>query len=118
MLCQSQLRPLRPRAELGELLFTQHARPISAEGLYGEAIAVIFPVSFVTVYDARTGSPKRTSRVSSLSMGQKTFVAMNISNHRHFRVWNDHDLMNIPDGQGEVGLVSEPHWDSRSHRSA
>ena len=108
MLCQSRLRPTRQRVDLAELLFAKGARHISAKGLYEEAIATDIPVSLATVYNTLHQFTDAGLLRVVLVDGSKTFFDTIISDHHHFLVEDDNNLMDIPDGQIGVGRVPEP----------
>lgn len=108
MLRQSRLRPTRQRVDLGEILFAKGARHISAEALYEEAIASKIPVSLATVYNTLHQFTDAGLLRAVIVDGSKTFFDTNISEHHHFLVEDDNDLIDIPPGHVGLGQVPEP----------
>ncbi len=108
MLRRSGLRPTRQRLSLAELLFAKGNRHISAEILHEEAMLHRVPVSLATVYNTLhqfTGSGLLREVIVD---GSKTYFDTNTSNHHHFFVEGDDEVIDIPEGKLRVGEVPEP----------
>jgi Fur family transcriptional regulator, iron response regulator len=108
MLRQASLRPTRQRLALAELLFGRGNRHLSAENLHEEALLNKVPVSLATIYNTLhqfTGAGLLREVVVD---GSKTYFDTNTSDHHHFFVEDDNEVMDIPPGQMGVGEVPEP----------
>ncbi|HZP19119.1 MAG TPA: Fur family transcriptional regulator [Bauldia sp.] len=108
LLRRSGLRPTRQRLALAELLFAKGNRHISAELLHAEAMIHRVPVSLATVYNTLhqfTGSGLLREVIVD---GSKTYFDTNTSDHHHFFVEGDDEVIDIPEGRLRVGEVPEP----------
>jgi Fur family iron response transcriptional regulator len=85
------LRPTRQRMALGWILFAKGDRHITAEMLYEEAARAKVPVSLATVYNTL-----------------HQFTDTNNSEHHHFFVEGDNDLLDIPSEEVVVGKAPTP----------
>src|SRR5437588_190496 len=107
MLRQVGLRPTRQRMALGWMLFAKGDRHITAEMLYEEATRAKVPVSLATVYNTL----HQFTQVALLRQvavdGSKTYFDTNVSDHHHFFVEGENDLLDIPNA--EVMLDRLPH---------
>lgn len=102
------LRPTRQRLALGTLLFGQGDRHVSAEMLHAEVVAAGEKVSLATVYNT-LHQLKRAGLVRELAIGgSKTFFDTNVSNHNHFFIERDGQLMDIPSEAVRVAGLPEP----------
>ncbi len=101
------LRPTRQRMSLGWILFAKGDRHITAEMLYEEATKAKVPVSLATVYNTL----HQFTDVGLLRQvavdGSKTYFDTNASDHHHFFVEGDNQLVDIPDAEMIVGAVPE-----------
>jgi Fur family iron response transcriptional regulator len=108
MLRRAGLRPTRQRLALAEILFARGNRHISAETLHEEALIRKVPVSLATIYN----SLHQFTGVGLLREvavdGSKTYFDTNTSDHDHFFVEDDNEVIDIPDGQLGVGRVPDP----------
>lgn len=109
MLQAAGLRPTRQRLALGQLMFGDGDRHMTAEMLHGEAVATGERVSLATVYNAlhqfRLAGLLRELAID----GAKTYFDTNTSNHSHFYVEAEGRLMDIPAADIQVcGLPSPP----------
>ena len=90
------LRPTRQRMALGWLLFAKGDRHVTAEMLYEEATRAKVPVSLATVYNTL----HQFTEVGLLRQvavdGSKAYFDTNNSEHHHFYVEDQNDLMDIP----------------------
>lgn len=108
MLRQSGLRPTRQRVALAELLYAKGHRHISAEGLHEEAMTKSVPVSLATVYNTLHQFTEAGLLREVAVDGSKTYFDTNTTDHHHFFVEDDNEVMDIPKGQLGVGRVPEP----------
>ncbi len=99
------LRPTRQRMSLGWILFGKGDRHITAEMLYEEATKAKVPVSLATVYNTL----HQFTEVGLLRQvavdGSKTYFDTNASDHHHFFVENNNELVDIPGADMIVGSV-------------
>jgi Fur family iron response transcriptional regulator len=97
MLQSVGLRPTRQRMALGWLLFGKGARHLTAEMLYEEASQAKVPVSLATVYNT-LNQLTDAGLLRQVSVdGTKTYFDTNVSDHHHFYLENNHELIDIPD---------------------
>lgn len=106
---EAGLRPTRQRIALGELLFADGDRHVTAEMLHEEAILRGVPVSLATVYNTLhqfTG----VGLLRELAVdGSKTYFDTNTSNHHHFFCDQNDNLFDVPPGQMVIsGLPDAP----------
>jgi len=108
MLRDVGLRPTRQRMALGWILFAKGDRHITAEMLYEEATKAKVPVSLATVYNTL----HQFTDVGLLRQvavdGSKTYFDTNVSQHHHFYVEGENDLLDIPDTDVVVGKTPVP----------
>jgi Fur family iron response transcriptional regulator len=108
MLRQVGLRPTRQRMALGWMLFAKGDRHITAEMLYEEASRAKVPVSLATVYNTL----HQFTDVGLLRQvavdGSKTYFDTNVSQHHHFFVEGENDLLDIPVTDVVVGKTPVP----------
>ncbi|HEX4410335.1 MAG TPA: Fur family transcriptional regulator [Xanthobacteraceae bacterium] len=97
------LRPTRQRMALGWILFGKGDRHVTAEMLYEEATRAKVPVSLATVYNTL----HQFTEVGLLRQvavdGSKAYFDTNNSEHHHFFVEDQNDLMDIPMNDVVVG---------------
>jgi Fur family iron response transcriptional regulator len=108
MLRDVGLRPTRQRMALGWILFGKGDRHITAEMLYEEASKAKVPVSLATVYNTL----HQFTDVGLLRQvavdGSKTYFDTNVSQHHHFFVEGENDLLDIPHADVVVGKTPIP----------
>ncbi len=108
MLREVGLRPTRQRMALGWILFAKGDRHITAEMLYEEATKAKVPVSLATVYNTL----HQFTDVGLLRQvavdGSKTYFDTNVSQHHHFFVEGENDLLDIPHSDVVVGKTPIP----------
>ena len=116
LLRQAGLRPTRQRMLLGDLLFGNGERHVTAEALHQEALAAGEHVSLATVYNT-LHQLKGAGLLRELAIdGAKAYFDTNTSNHNHFFFEKDGRLVDIPDHFIEVtGLPSVPEGMRISH---
>jgi Fur family transcriptional regulator, iron response regulator len=97
------LRPTRQRMALGWILFAKGDRHVTAEMLYEEATHAKVPVSLATVYNTL----HQFTEVGLLRQvavdGSKAYFDTNNSEHHHFFIEDQNDLMDIPSTDVLVG---------------
>jgi Fur family iron response transcriptional regulator len=103
MLREVGLRPTRQRMALGWILFAKGDRHLTAEMLYEEATKAKVPVSLATVYNTL----HQFTDVGLLRQvavdGSKTYFDTNVSDHHHFFVEGENELVDIPSTDVIVG---------------
>ena len=108
MLQAAGLRPTRQRMALGWILFARGDRHITAEMLYEEANKAKVPVSLATVYNTL----HQFTDVGLLRQvavdGSKTYFDTNVTQHHHFFVEGENDLLDIPHTDVVVGRTPSP----------
>ena len=90
------LRPTRQRISLGWLLFAKGDRHITAEMLYEEAMRSRVPVSLATVYNTLHQFTD-VGLLRQLAVdGSKSYFDTNMTEHHHFFVEGDEELIDVP----------------------
>ncbi len=93
---KSGLRPTRQRISLGWLLFAKGDRHITAESLFEEAMRARVPVSLATVYNTLHQFTE-VGLLRQLAVdGSKSYFDTNVTDHHHFFVEEDDQLMDMP----------------------
>jgi Fur family transcriptional regulator, iron response regulator len=107
LLRQVKLRPTRQRMALGWLLFAKGGRHLTAEMLYEEANRAKIAVSLATIYNTlHQFTSAGLLREVSVN-GSKTYFDTNVSDHHHFFVENEHNLIDIPSADAIIGTLPE-----------
>ena len=102
------LRPTRQRVALGSLLFSGEDRHVSAEILHAEALTAGEHVSLATVYNTLHQFTE-VGLLRELAIdGGKAYFDTNTSNHNHFFIEADGELMDIPGDSIRVDGLPEP----------
>jgi Fur family iron response transcriptional regulator len=108
MLQSAGLRSTRQRRALGWILFGEGDRHVTAEMLYAEATKAKVPVSLATVYNML----HQLTEVGLLRQiavdGSKTYFDTNVSQHHHFFVEGENNLLDIPGADVVVGRAPIP----------
>jgi Fur family iron response transcriptional regulator len=108
MLRQVGLRPTRQRMALGWILFAKGDRHLTAEMLYEEATRAKVPVSLATIYNTL----HQFTEVGLLRQvavdGSKAYFDTNVSDHHHFFVEGQNELLDIPGAEVLVGTTPTP----------
>lgn len=102
------LRPTRQRVALAELLFAKGDRHLAAEDLHGEAVNSGVPVSLATVYNTLhqfTGAGML--RILAVE-GSRTYFDTNISDHHHFYIEDEGEVIDVPVSNLKVENLPEP----------
>ncbi len=99
------LRPTRQRVQLSSILFAKGYRHLSAEDLHAEAEAAGVHVSLATVYNVlhkftRAGLLRVVAVDSS-----RAYFDTNVSDHHHFFVEDDGQLIDLI---GDIGIKHLP----------
>src|SRR5271167_1947857 len=98
-----KLRPTRQRMALGWLLFAKGDRHLTAEMLYEEANRAKIAVSLATVYNTLHQFTDAGLLREVAVNGSKTYFDTNVSDHHHFFIESEHNLVDIPQADGIVG---------------
>ncbi|KAB2848348.1 MAG: transcriptional repressor [Hyphomicrobiaceae bacterium] len=108
LLRKAGLRPTRQRLALGELLFKDMDRHVSAEQLHAEALNSGYAVSLATVYNTlHQFTEAGMLRELAIDAG-KTYFDTNTSNHNHFYIAHEGRLEDIADETIRVEGVPPP----------
>lgn len=102
------LRPTRQRVALAELLFAKGDRHLAAEDLHGEAVSSGVPVSLATVYNTLhqfTGAGML--RILAVE-GSRTYFDTNTSDHQHFYIEDEGEVIDVPVSNLRVENLPEP----------
>lgn len=102
------LRPTRQRVALAELLFAKGDRHLAAEDLHGEAVSSGVPVSLATVYNTLhqfTGAGML--RILAVE-GSRTYFDTNTSDHHHFYIEDEGEVIDVPVSNLKVENLPEP----------
>lgn len=108
MLRESGLRPTRQRMALAGILYSRGNRHISAEGLHEEAMSAKVPVSLATVYNTLHQFTEAGLLREVAVDGSKTYFDTNTSEHHHFFVEDDNQVIDIPEGRMGIDRIPEP----------
>ena len=102
------LRPTRQRLALGNLLFAGHDRHVTAEQLHAEVSTEGEHVSLATVYNTlhqfRQAGLLREIAIDS----NKTYFDTNTSNHNHYLLEPEGELMDIESDSITIDGLPEP----------
>ena len=99
------LRPTRQRISLGWLLFARGDRHITAEMLYEEAMRSRVPVSLATVYNTLHQFTDAGLLRQLAVDGSKSYFDTNTTEHHHFFVEGDEELIDVP---GDIAVGDLP----------
>jgi Fur family iron response transcriptional regulator len=110
------LRPTRQRLVLAELLFGAGDRHVTAEMLHEEAVKAGERVSLATVYNT-LHQFERAGLLREIAIGgQRAYFDTNTSNHNHFFVEAEGQLVDIAGSEIRVeGLPDPPEHLQISH---
>lgn len=107
LLRDAGLRPTRQRVSLAEILYSQGDRHISAELLHEEAVDAKVPVSLATVYNTLHQFTEAGLLREVAIDGNKTYFDTNVSDHHHFFIEGENQVVDIPGEKVGIGLVPE-----------
>jgi Fur family transcriptional regulator, iron response regulator len=99
------LRPTRQRMALGWILFAKGDRHVTAELLYEEATRAKVPVSLATVYNTLHQFTEAGLLRQVAVDGSRAYFDTNPSQHHHFFVENESELLDIPGAETLVGKL-------------
>lgn len=102
------LRPTRQRLALGELLFGEGDRHVTAEMLHEQAIRRSIPVSLATVYNTLHQFTEAGLLNEVIVDGSKTYFDTNTSNHHHFFIEDENVVMDVPGMPMSFDSLPEP----------
>ncbi len=100
------MRPTRQRIALGELLFSEGDRHVTAEKLHAEAERAGVRVSLATVYNTLHQFTAAGLLREVAIEGSKTYFDTNTSDHCHFFIESDGELIDI-DERISIGQLPE-----------
>lgn len=102
------LRPTRQRIALADILFAKGDRHLTVEELHEEAVFAGVPVSLATVYNTlHQFTEAGLLRVLAVE-GAKTYFDTNVSDHHHFFVEGENEVLDIPVSSISIGNLPEP----------
>src|SRR3954453_12554495 len=102
------LRPTRQRVSLGWLLFGKGDRHITAEMLYEEATRARVPVSLATVYNTLHQFTEAGLLRQLAVDGAKAYFDTNPTEHHHFFIEGEDELVDLPAEGVTVGYLPTP----------
>lgn len=104
----SGLRPTRQRIALADLLFAKGDRHLTVEELHEEAVEAGVPVSLATVYNTlHQFTEAGLVRVLAVE-GSRTYFDTNISDHHHFFIEGQNEVLDIPVSSITIDNLPEP----------
>jgi Fur family iron response transcriptional regulator len=102
------LRPTRQRVALGDLLFAKGDRHLTVEELHEEAVTAGVPVSLATVYNTlHQFTEAGLIRVLAVESA-KTYFDTNVSDHHHFFVEGENEVLDIPISNLTIAKLPSP----------
>ncbi|KQV44409.1 MULTISPECIES: iron response transcriptional regulator IrrA [unclassified Rhizobium] len=105
---QYGLRPTRQRMALAELIFAKGDRHLTVEELHEEAVTAGVPVSLATVYNTlHQFTEAGMIRVLAVESA-KTYFDTNVSDHHHFFIEGENEVLDIPVNNISIGNLPEP----------
>ena len=102
------LRPTRQRVSLGWLLFGRGDRHMTAEMLFDEAVRARVPVSLATVYNTLHQLTEAGLLRQLAVDGAKAYFDTNPSEHHHFFLEDEGELIDLPLEGVRVGDLPAP----------
>jgi len=102
------LRPTRQRMALGWILFAKGDRHVTAEMLYEEANNAKVPVALATVYNTLNLFTEVGLLRQVAVDGSKSYFDTNNSEHHHFYIEGQHELMDVPRSDVVLGDAPVP----------
>ncbi|AFL54591.1 Fur family iron response transcriptional regulator [Sinorhizobium fredii] len=104
----SGLRPTRQRMALADLIFAKGDRHLTVEELHEEAVEAGVPVSLATVYNTlHQFTEAGMIRVLAVESA-KTYFDTNVSDHHHFFIEGQNEVLDIPVSNIQIGNLPEP----------
>ena len=108
LLRQAGLRPTRQRLMLGEFLFSNGGRHVTADMIYTEAATANMPISRATVYNTLNQFTEAGLLRQIGIDGSKSFFDTNPGAHHHFFVDHEDRLLDVPAPGVEIDQLPEP----------
>jgi len=105
---QSGLRPTRQRVELAGLLFQDHDRHVTAEGLHDEITKAGVKVSLATVYNTLHQFTQAGLLRQVIVDAARSYFDTNTGDHQHFFLEREGLLIDIPGDAIAVAGVPAP----------
>lgn len=90
------LRPTRQRLALGQLLFSEGGRHVSAELIHEEAMRSRIPVSLATIYNTLKQFTEAGLLREIAVDGTRSYYDTNTSHHHHFLIEETNEICDIP----------------------
>ncbi|MDK1383961.1 Fur family transcriptional regulator [Sinorhizobium sp. 8-89] len=104
----SGLRPTRQRIALADLIFAKGDRHLTVEELHEEAVEAGVPVSLATVYNTlHQFTEAGMIRVLAVESA-KTYFDTNVSDHHHFFIEGQNEVLDIPVSNIQIDNLPEP----------
>ncbi|MCA1490223.1 iron response transcriptional regulator IrrA [Sinorhizobium alkalisoli] len=104
---KSGLRPTRQRVALADLIFAKGDRHLTVEELHEEAVVAGVPVSLATVYNTlHQFTEAGMIRVLAVESA-KTYFDTNVSDHHHFFVEGENEVLDIPVSNIQIDNLPE-----------
>ncbi|ACP27301.1 putative ferric uptake regulator, FUR family [Sinorhizobium fredii NGR234] len=104
----SGLRPTRQRIALADLIFAKGDRHLTVEELHEEAVDAGVPVSLATVYNTlHQFTEAGMIRVLAVESA-RTYFDTNVSDHHHFFIEGQNEVLDIPVSNIQIGNLPEP----------
>ena len=104
LLGNAGLRPTRQRLALGQLLFLNGHRHVTAESLYEEAMAANAYLSLATVYNTLNQFTEAGLLRRIAADGIKSFFDTDTSVHPHFYLEGEDLLVDVAEGLAFTGM--------------
>jgi Fur family transcriptional regulator, iron response regulator len=101
------MRPTRQRMALGWLLFGKGGRHLTAEMLFEEATRAKIVVSLATIYNALHQFTEAGLLREVSVNGSKAYFDTNVTDHHHFFIENEHNLIDFPAAPDVIGKLPE-----------
>jgi len=102
------LRPTRQRIALADLLFAKGDRHLTVEELHEEAVTANVPGSLATVYNTlHQFTEAGLIRVLAVESA-KTYFDTNVSDHHHFFIEGENEVLDIPVSNISISNLPEP----------
>jgi Fur family iron response transcriptional regulator len=102
------LRPTRQRICLGWLLFGKGDRHVTADTLFEEAQQARVPVTLATVYNTLKQFTDAGLLRQIAAEGRKAYFDTNVTDHHHFLVEGEEELIDIPPAPASLNVTDLP----------
>jgi Fur family transcriptional regulator, iron response regulator len=108
LLRQAGLRPTRQRLTLGEFLFSNGGRHVTAEMLHAEVTSAGIHISLATVYNTLNQLTDAGLLRQIGVDGSKSYFDTNPTTHHHFFVDHEDRLLDIPEPGVLIDRLPQP----------